>query len=174
MSIEGIAESRYAPPKAHVDDVEASGQSDATALKLASRWARVGAIAIDTGIYALLVLAVSSFAWAEGLISDVGFWEFRPDKALFDALVAMTPNVYLLLRRGQSLGKMAMRIRIVRPDGTLPSPVRILLVRHVLWMLTGMVAGIGTIAVVLDNLFIFRRDRRCLHDLLADTIVVKA
>jgi uncharacterized RDD family membrane protein YckC len=32
---------------------------------------------------------------------------------------------------------------------------------------------IANILGLIDLLFLFRRDRRCLHDLIADTIVIK-
>jgi hypothetical protein len=35
-----------------------------------------------------------------------------------------------------------------------------------------LVPGIGALAVTVDDLFIFRTDRRCLHDLIAGTKVV--
>ena len=33
---------------------------------------------------------------------------------------------------------------------------------------------VGQIVGIVDSIFIFRKDKRCLHDLIADTRVIKA
>ena len=76
--------------------------------------------------------------------------------------------------RGQSLGKRILGLRIVRfgtgaPAGFLHG-----------WLLRAVVPGIisclpwiGYLFLIVNYCFIFREDRRCLHDLIADTCVVK-
>jgi uncharacterized RDD family membrane protein YckC len=75
----------------------------------------------------------------------------------------------MLINYGQTLGKMAMNVVVVRKDG---SP----LTRGQAWgrvfsrIALGMIPySLGTI---LDSLFIFSEERTCLHDRMAGTIVV--
>ena len=74
----------------------------------------------------------------------------------------------LLSRQGQSIGKIALGIRIERPDGSLPGFLRAVVLRD--WVL-GLFAATGVLALI-DALFLFDEERRALHDLLADTRVV--
>lgn len=77
---------------------------------------------------------------------------------------------YLITTRGQTLGKMALKIQIVHATtGQLPGFVFGVLLREWLFFGAGMIVPfLG----VVDALFIFRSDHRCLHDLLAQTRVV--
>lgn len=72
---------------------------------------------------------------------------------------------------GWTLGKKAMGIRIISvatgKNGGLPQN---LVLR---WMVTSMVRRAVPLALLVDVLFIFRQDHRCLHDLIAGTEVVK-
>ncbi len=79
-------------------------------------------------------------------------------------------NIVLLAQRGQSLGKIVVGIRIVRTDGTPADVVHVVLLRAVANL------GLSLVPVYwfVDSLFILRADRRCIHDLLADTKVVVA
>lgn len=74
-----------------------------------------------------------------------------------------------LARRGQTVGKRWQRIRVVRSDGSKASVVRIVLLRNVVPQVIGSFCGVFTL---IDPLFIFGAQRRCLHDLIADTIVI--
>ncbi len=78
---------------------------------------------------------------------------------------------YHLVRSGQSIGKKVMKIRIV-DEKTLDkaSFEQVIFYR---WFCMGFLSGVPGLAVV-DVLMIFRKDRRCLHDFLASTLVVKA
>jgi uncharacterized RDD family membrane protein YckC len=58
----------------------------------------------------------------------------------------------------------------VRRDGSPVSVWRVLWLRNVVNMIIGLVPLYGLI----DSLFIFGEARRCIHDHLADTIVIKA
>jgi len=75
----------------------------------------------------------------------------------------------MLTRGGQTLGKMAVRIRVVSSDG---SPVRVgqawgrAMTRAVL----GYIPGVGLV----DALMVFSEGRRTLHDRAASTRVVQA
>ena len=59
---------------------------------------------------------------------------------------------------------------MVRRDGSPVSVSRVILLRNVLNGLLGMIPFYGLI----DVLFIFGDARRCVHDHIADTIVIKA
>ncbi len=83
-------------------------------------------------------------------------------------------NLRLLGREGQSLGKKWAKIRIVRTDGSKASLGRLIGLRYIVNGLIGAVPGIGGIYGLVNILFIFRDDRRCIHDLIADTKVVTA
>ncbi len=101
------------------------------------------------------------------LLSKVPFVGFLPMVAMI-ALVGA--QLYLLATLGQTIGKMVMKIRIVRKDtfdnGGFKTNV---LVRTFANFLLCIVPAYP----VLDCLLIFRDDRRCVHDWLAGTLVVK-
>jgi len=82
---------------------------------------------------------------------------------------------YLLTTRGQTIGKAICKIRIVRAvDGQNPGFVKAVLVRTII---CGAISGIPYVGLAFwlaDCAFIFREDRRTLHDLIADTKVTMA
>ena len=82
---------------------------------------------------------------------------------------------YLITTRGQSIGKIAMSLRIVNSiDGTNPGFIKAFLVRFILSQIITSIPYLGVIYFFADPLFIFRSDRRCIHDLMANTIVVES
>jgi uncharacterized RDD family membrane protein YckC len=92
---------------------------------------------------------------------------------LFILLFFAVAQTYWLKRRGQTLGKMAFGIRIVNDRGRVPSLVSSALLRFLAPQLLSMIPIFGLFFVLADTLMIFRADRRCLHDLMAGTRVVK-
>ncbi len=93
---------------------------------------------------------------------------------LLPVLVLTIVQVTLLCKHGQSLGKRWMRVRIVRTDGSPVGFVHAILLRSFVIQLIGCIPVVGGLVGLVDPLLIFREDRRCLHDLIADTIVVEA
>jgi uncharacterized RDD family membrane protein YckC len=93
--------------------------------------------------------------------------------ALGIALVATVQGT-LLTWMGQTIGKRALGVRIVRfRDGGNPGFVRAVLLRSVV---PGLIAGLtclGNVFVLIDILNILGEERRCLHDYLAATKVVE-
>jgi uncharacterized RDD family membrane protein YckC len=90
---------------------------------------------------------------------------------LIAVLAICIAQLYLLIVSGQTLGKKMMGIKIVMENtkkngGFVPNVLLRVLVNSAL----GIVPFYGLV----DILFIFREDRRCIHDLIAGTIVVKA
>jgi len=93
----------------------------------------------------------------------------------FGALLLFVIQVWMLTTRGQTLGKRVFGIRIVNHenDGN-PGFLRAVLLR---WFVPGLITSfipvVGFLFFVTDSCFIFRADRRCIHDLMASTRVVK-
>ncbi len=89
----------------------------------------------------------------------------------------MVINLVMLTMRGQTVGKLLLRVQIVRAaDGTRAGFVRAVLLRAVLFPFIVFLMQLHPLAQLLllvDVLLIFREDRRCLHDLVADTRVIK-
>lgn len=94
------------------------------------------------------------------------------------AIVAMIGvliyNLMLLSREGQTIGKRWVGVRIVRNDGSRASLGRIFWIRMFAPGLVGGVPFLGAIFALANILWIFGEEKRCLHDLMADTIVVIA
>jgi uncharacterized RDD family membrane protein YckC len=79
-------------------------------------------------------------------------------------------NIKFMKANGQSIAKKACGIKVVRVDGSAASLSRLIWLRNVLNGVLGLIPLYG----LLDSLFIFGASQRCLHDYLADTIVIKA
>jgi len=160
----------YAPPKAAVYDVAV----DDPGIVLADRGTRLGASILDTFFF-VLVVYVPFFmgAFITGANGD-------PDDlsamigGLLIALVGLVgfcwANIRTMARNGQSVGKKMVGIKVVRSDGSPASLGRLIWLRNVL---NGVIAIIPAYGLI-DSLFIFSESRQCLHDKIADTIVIKA
>jgi uncharacterized RDD family membrane protein YckC len=147
----------------------------------ASRAARLGASFID-GILALGVLLPLERA-AGVLRGFPGGLEETPKPTPLQTVVWSVAGLvvfvllhgYFLKKNGQTIGKRLVRIRIASADnGATPPLDRLLTWRVLPTQLVVLVPYVGPLALLLDALFIFRPDHRCLHDHLARTIVVRA
>ena len=76
----------------------------------------------------------------------------------------------LLATEGQTLGKRFLKLRIVDADtGTNPGFWRAVGIRS---FANALIGGFVPLYGLVDALFIFRTDRKCIHDHLAKTVVV--
>ena len=136
-------------------------------MELATRGQRLIAQIIDMGTMILLAFLIVYGSGAEA----------KPASLVFAlALVALLlTQVGLLWRRGQTLGKIAMGIRIVRVDTQENGGfVTNVLLRTFLNGVITAIPILGPLYGLADALFIFKDDRRCLHDRLAGTRVIVA
>lgn len=157
--------------------------ADVPAVAFASWGRRFVAAIVDTLVY--LAIWVVVFGVAFGVIVALGG---EPDEAAAGAYLLNIPlgfvisAVYPLLtmrragqRNGQTLGKQALRIRVVRtnrrPLGAGPILLRELVLKSVLFGFIG--AFTLFIATLLDYLWpLWDDEHRALHDMLASTRVV--
>ena len=81
-------------------------------------------------------------------------------------------NLVLLHQSGQTIGKKILGTQIVRSDGSRASLGRIILLRILPIRFLGAIPYLGALVVLIDALMIFGKEVRCLHDQIADTIVI--
>ena len=149
-------------------------------LEPASRWLRLGAALLDGMIAGLLMLPGFFIVMAAGAFTHSN----QPNTPLLIAgfgaiglafIILLGVQIYLLTTRGQTMGKKLLGIKIVNfDDEANPGFVKAFLLRMFVNGLIGSIPMIGFVYSLVDICFIFRDDRRCLHDLLAGTKVVKA
>lgn len=87
-------------------------------------------------------------------------------------LVLLVFQIYRVSTTGQTLGKKWLDIRIVKIDGQPVTFGTAFVLRSLVPGLLQAVPYLGTAFGLVDVLFIFREDRRCIHDLIAGTRVV--
>jgi len=137
---------------------------------LAGRGRRLGAHLLDSLLVFLALLpALPAMLEQDDSISTAGLIFMG-----VAVLVMLGLQLKYLYENGQSIGKRIVGIRIVRLDGSRCSLGRILFMRNLVIMVIAYIPVVGNLVNFADPLFIFREDRRCLHDLIADTKVVTA
>jgi uncharacterized RDD family membrane protein YckC len=171
----------YAPPKSEVADVVPDGDVKA------SRGLRLGASMIDSLIIFLpmtpaYVLAVPLVARATpgmqrnafavwGVIASTGSWFYV---GMVWVLLMLIINGVLAHRNGQSIAKKWLGIKDVRSDGSRAGFARIFWLRNVVNTTITFIPIVGSLYGLIDILFIFGSAKRCIHDYIADTIVIRA
>ncbi len=164
-----IPSNPYAAPQAVVADLPDAGQ-----LELAGLGMRLAGAIVDALILGLLLIPV---LFASGYIQLVmsgqqpGFaWQVGIGVAGFICFLVV--NGYLLNKSGQTVGKKLLGMRIVDLNGNKPDFFRLAGLRYGVGQLIALVPIINMVYWLVDVLFIFREDRRCIHDLIAGTQVV--
>ena len=157
----------YAAPVSRLEDFPTH------VLQLATRGSRLGAAILDglavggIGILAavfLPVLAKENNGTPNALF--IGFM-------VVCFLVVIGINWYLLHKYGQTIGKRAVGIKVVQTDGRRCELWRFIFLRYGVTTMLGAIPLVGAFVGIVDPLMIFGQEQRCLHDLIANTIVVQ-
>lgn len=163
----------YAPPRAAVDDVLSA--EDEAALP-AERGARLGAAILDGIIFTVMVYLPFLFTIAMADSSAKAGGSGASAMVMIGGLLTLAGviawcwlTIVYVQRNGQSIAKKLLKIKVVRSDGSRTSLSRIFWLRNVVNALISIIPLYGLI----DILFIFGERRQCLHDKIADTIVIK-
>jgi uncharacterized RDD family membrane protein YckC len=168
----------FAPPAANLDPRLGAGGG-----QLASRGARFGGALLD-GLVAMpfviigMVVAASVSGGGMAALSKVS-----PLNTVIFFACGLPLNIlqwYLVATKGQTLGKRWLKTKIVKKDGGNVDFVSGVVLRY--WSVVGLslvcnllnLAAVGGLFGFVDALFVFRGDRRTLHDLIAGTKVVNA
>ncbi len=164
-----IPSNPYAAPQAVVADFAESGQ-----LELAGRGMRFAGALIDNIILSvLLVPAMFASGYFTMLMNGQPpsyLWNAGAMAVSFVALVVI--QGYFLNQSGQTIAKKLLGMKIVDLNGNKPEFIKLVSLRYGVLYLIGMIPIVGGLFSFVDALFIFREDRRCIHDLIAGTRVV--
>jgi uncharacterized RDD family membrane protein YckC len=144
---------------------------------LASRGARLGGALIDGFLAAVMYIP---YAIGVGMMDahnsgDRDVATLMILASVFLLLLFGIVQIVLLCTSGQTIGKKVVGTRIVlADDGRQAGFVNAWLLRALVPGLIGVIPCVGPIFSLVDVCYIFNEDRRCLHDLIAKTIVVEA
>lgn len=162
----------YAAPQADLRIQRAPEDAE-----LASLGERLGAAIIDTiitFIVAVVPIIIFYGGWDEYIAAESQeSYLFTFVSTGFGFLMYVIVNGYLLAKNGQSVGKKILDIKIVRTDGRKASFVRLVAVRVLFENALLLIPVVDIWLWLINVLFIFRASRKCLHDTVADTIVIR-
>jgi len=165
----------YAPPQAAVQDFADPDGASA----LADRGTRLLASILDGLLIAVMIyvplgiglalngrpIVLSGGHFNTAALLGSGSW-----LPVIGLLIWGWLTVLFVARNGQSIGKKMLGIKVVRSDRSPASLGRIFLLRNVVNTVLAFLPLYG----IVDALLIFGEKRQCVHDKLADTIVIKA
>ena len=164
-------------------DIDFETDTEKKEFKLGGRIERLAAFMID------ILIGLLSITLLGSTVIDAYFDAYSSgnlellhnailDKPRVYLLVLIAPTIiqaYLVTTRGQSIGKIVMSLRIVNAkDGTNPGFLKAFFVRQILPIPLIFIPEIYILYFFINPLFIFRSDRRCLHDWIGRTIVVES
>ena len=143
---------------------------------LAGRWARFWGAIID-GLIGMAIAFPAMFLtgyWDRAMAQQVTMLETLL-YGVFGFVMFAVLHGYLLAKNGQTIGKKLVGTRIVSTVSNQVLPFwKVLFVRYLPISVAANIPLAGGLLVIIDDLFIFRNNKRCVHDLIAGTKVIKA
>lgn len=165
----------YEAPSAGSGELDPSTRLADLPPLLASREQRLVAAMIDALLAALVIgplqykfgLFAKFLAKQDFTAREIALW------AVIGIAVWFAQHGYLLATQAQTIGKRIVGIRIEDVSGGRTPLAKLVFLRYLPTTCIANVPGLGGLVLIADILCIFRSDRRCLHDHLAGTRVVK-
>ncbi|WP_137165523.1 RDD family protein [Salinimonas lutimaris] len=136
---------------------------------LARRRERLAAYVIDALIATLTMVPLLIYFGLDKLSS--GEPAILLMMLVYGVLSFLCVHGYLIYERGQTVGKHFLHIRVEDRNGNKASFSRYFFRRYLIMAVFYSLPFIGPLISLLDPLFIFRSNRRCLHDEIAKTQV---
>ena len=148
-------------------------ENETVVSNLATRWSRLWASILDSLIMMCFTVPLMYFTGGIDLLM-----EGRQPDAMYMVGMGIAGIVFFvlvngkfLLESGQSIGKKVLKIKIVDLNDVLPSKVH-LLKRYGLYFGLGQIPVVGQFLSIINILFIFGKEKRCLHDYVGETRVI--
>jgi uncharacterized RDD family membrane protein YckC len=141
------------------------------AVPKAGFWMRVVATLVDAMIVFVLQFLLGALLAGAGTVTTVGSEVGAGETAFlvhfFSYAISFAYYIFFTGYCGQTPGKMVLRIKVVRTDGSPVGYGRAAFREVPAKFLSGIIFGIGYLMVAFDE------QKRGLHDRLADTYVIK-
>lgn len=162
----------YSAPKSDLTGPGAPDQAE-----LAGRGRRLGGAIID-GIIQSVVLFGVLLPFMGGWAGYMSMVAERPYvTGLIVAIVSFVAyivvNGYFLAKDGQTIAKKILGMKIVRTDGSQADFMRIATRRALPIYACNLIPVAGGFLPLIDALLIFRSSKKCFHDDIADTVVIR-
>ena len=155
------------------EDTKPDNELQEEITNLASRWLRLWASIIDAIILIFITMPIIYFT---GGIEQL--YAGTEPTFIYTTLIGLAGllgfyliNIKLLLTKGQTVGKKILHIKIVDLNNNLPTKTH-LLKRYFIYFGPSYIPVIGAWLSIIDILFIFGKEKRCVHDLIGKTKVV--
>jgi uncharacterized RDD family membrane protein YckC len=169
----------YAAPGAVVEDAPVNTDLES---RKATRWQRFWGAFIDSFIVGMFAWPLSMW-WASHYGINHSASAQLLEKMPFTGptamgvsavllLVIVAINLSLLSKNGQTIGKRTVGTKLVRTDGSTVEVWRVVVLRWLPLFVVRWIPFVGSLAGIVDALVIFGSDKRCIHDYIADTIVI--
>ena len=163
------------PSKASIAEGSTSIETRITQVPqpLASRWSRLFASILDAIIMMIILMPMMYFMDVFSMMDENG--QLPLDMTIITAVLGIVVflmiNGHYLLTRGQTVGKMALSIKIVDQNGDMPTKDQ-LFKRYFLYFGISHLPYIGGFLSFANIVLIFGQTKQCGHDQFAKTFVI--
>jgi len=165
-----MSENPYLAPESEITMPPTDGEAE-----LATLGQRLAGALID-GLIMMAVnfpIMVLTGYWSKATTGEVGFGNTLIF-TLLGMVVYFLLNGKLLASKGQTIGKKLMKTQIVSSETNTIIPLKKIFTHRVLPVtVVNSIPFIGGFFALADAFFVFRKDRRCIHDLIAGTRVIQ-
>lgn len=144
--------------------------------ELASRWRRLGAAFLDGLILLIPSSVIMYFLGSFQNIMDgvLPSWEQVVILFISTLFLHVLINLRPLKENGQTLGKKALRIKVVTMKNMKPDLATLIVKRYLSFAICGEIPVVGNALSTINILLIFGNNKRCGHDYIAGTKVVES
>lgn len=166
-----MTENLYQAPSSELQAQDENREMDMARRR--ARWLASWVDSIVVGIPFWIILMIVAFTMTGSAEAFVNMFSINYIfvGVLYIALFSVI-NWRLLVSSGQTVGKLAVKNKIVDENGQVPD-ASVLLKRYAIFLVPGYIPFVGQLFSFVNFAFILGDEKRCLHDRFANTYVVK-